>query len=66
MSITKEILKAEIDRVQTESVHTAVEPEFHVRQYLFHHFWIVEIEVGLAGQEVVQVVLPAPAVPGPC
>ncbi len=59
------VVEAEVDGVQAKAVHAAIQPELHIRQYLCLHRRVVEIQVRLAGQEVVQIILPATAVPGP-
>ena len=41
------------------------QPEAHAVELRVLHVGVVEVEVGLAGEEIVQVILHAPAVPGP-
>ena len=55
----------EIQRVVAEAVNTAVKPEPDGFEQRLAHVGIVKVEVGLRGQEVVQVILAAPRVPGP-
>jgi hypothetical protein len=59
------VVEEEIDRVQPVAVHAQVEPELHGRQQRVLHLRVVEVQVGLAGQEVVQVILAAARVPLP-
>ena len=58
-------MNIEIDRIQPEAVDTALEPEAHSVEQRILHVRIVEIEVGLAGQKIVQVILAAARVPLP-
>jgi hypothetical protein len=58
-------VEAEVDRVEAQAVDAAVEPEAHVVERGLLHVAVVEIEVGLRGQEVVQVVLLPARVPLP-
>ena len=59
------VVEAEVDRIEAEAVDAAVEPEAHVVQLSCAHVRVVEIEVGLTGEKVVQVVLTAPRLPLP-
>ena len=59
------VVVREVDRVQAEAVDAAIQPEPQVVDLRRAHLGIVEIEVGLRGQEIVQVVLPAPRLPFP-
>ena len=54
-----------VDRVEAEAVHPTVQPEAQVGQRPVLDLGVVIVQVGLAGQEVVQVILLAPRVPGP-
>ena len=58
-------MEVEVHGVEPEAVDAAFEPEPHRRQQPVLHVGVVEVEVGLLGEEVVQVVLIAPGVPGP-
>ena len=51
--------------VETEGVDADVEPEAHGVEDFFHDARIVEVEVGLVGEEAVPVVLLRDFVPGP-
>ena len=52
-------------RVEPESVHTARAPEPHNLAQPRAQFGTVMVETGLAGQELVQAILPPPMVPAP-
>ena len=51
--------------VHAQRVHAHVEPEAHGLEHLFDHQRIVEVEVGLVGEEAVPVVGLGRLVPGP-
>ena len=55
----------EIDRIEPEAVDAPLQPEAHIGQQSILHVGIVEVEVGLGDEEIVQVILHAPAVPLP-
>ena len=59
------VVKIVVHRVQPEPVDPAIQPESHRLQQPVLHVGIVKVEIRLAGQEVVQVVLPAPRIPFP-
>ena len=59
------VVEVEVDDVEPVAVDAEVEPEAHRIQHRVLHRRVVEVQVGLAGQEVVQVVLAAPRVPLP-
>ncbi|MNV50932.1 hypothetical protein D3C71_1429620 [compost metagenome] len=59
------IVEAEVDRIQAEAIHATVEPEPHVIQRGLLHRRVVEVQVGLVGQEVVQEILLTPRLPLP-
>ncbi|MPM00683.1 hypothetical protein SDC9_46912 [bioreactor metagenome] len=59
------VMHVEVDRVEAEAVDATLEPEpRHVQQRLLHRR-AMEVQVGLADEEVVQVILLAPGVPLP-
>ena len=51
--------------VETESVDAHVEPEAHGLEDFFHDARVVEVQIGLMGEEAVPVVLLRDFVPGP-
>jgi hypothetical protein len=53
-------VEAEVDRIEPEAVDAPVQPEAQPVEHRAPHVRVVEVEVGLRGQEVVQVIL-APA-----
>src|ERR1700744_4150538 len=54
-----------IDGIQAKPVHATREPEAcDVEQGLLHR-WIMNIEIGLGGQEIMQIILSTPPVPRP-
>ena len=59
------IVEIVVDGVQPEPVHPLVQPEADIFQMPVLHLGVVKVEIGLAGQEVVQIELLAAAVPGP-
>src|SRR3990167_8843646 len=59
------VVKAEVDGVQAVAVHTQLQPELHGVQQRILHGGVVEIQIGLAAEEVVQVVLAPARVPLP-
>jgi hypothetical protein len=58
-------VEAEVDRIQAEAIHAAVEPEAHVVQGRLLHVRVMEVQVRLVDQEVVQVVLLTARLPLP-
>ena len=54
-----------IDGVEPKPVNAALQPETHDIEHGILHVRIVEVQVGLAGEEIVQVILPARRVPFP-
>ena len=58
-------MHAEIDRIQPKPIDTAIQPELARGQKRVLHLGIMNIQVGLLVEEIVQVVLAAPGVPGP-
>ena len=58
-------VEVKIDGIQPEPVHPQIQPEAHVGQQRVLHLAVVEVQVRLAGQEVVQVILHSPRVPAP-
>ena len=59
------VMEIVVHRVQPEPVDPAIQPEAHRLQQPVLHQGIVKVEIRLAWQEVVQVILPAPRVPFP-
>src|SRR5207302_2581619 len=55
----------EIDGVDAKAVDAAVEPEARGVEQRILNRTIVDVEVGLLGQEIVQIILAATRVPGP-
>ena len=60
------VVKIVVHRIQPEPVEPPVEPEFAGLQDSVDHIGIVEIEIGLRGQKVVQVILPPAGIKLPC
>jgi hypothetical protein len=58
-------MEAEVDRVESQSIDTAVQPEAHVVERRLADLRVVEVQIRLRAQEIVQVVLPAARLPGP-
>jgi hypothetical protein len=58
-------VEVEVDDVEAVAVDAELEPELHRREHGVLDLRVVEVQVGLAGQEIVQVVLPAGRVPLP-
>ena len=58
-------MEVEVDRVEPEPVHAALQPETRRGKKRFLHLRIVEVEVRLFLQEIVHVVLLAPSIPLP-
>ena len=56
---------AEIDGVETEAVHASIQPETHFAEDGLDDLGMAKVEIGLLGQEIVQVVLAAPGIPLP-
>ncbi len=59
------VVEAEVDRIQAEAIHAAVQPEAHIVQGGLLHVRVMEVQVRLVDQEVVQVVLLAARLPLP-
>ena len=59
------IVHREIERVDPEPVDPAVEPEARHREHRVLHCGIVHVELRLAAEEIVQIILPPTRVPGP-
>ena len=59
------VVEEVVDRVEAEAVDAAVQPEAEGGKRPVLDLGVVVVEVGLRGEEVVQVVLLAPRVPGP-
>ena len=60
-----QFLVVDVDRVEANAVHAPVQPEAgHIQQRVLH-VHVVEVQVRLFDEEVVQVILLAPAVPLP-
>ena len=51
--------------VHAQRIDAHVEPEPHGFQYLFHHRWVIEVEVWLVGKEAVPIVGLGRIVPSP-
>ncbi len=59
------VVEVEVDGVESVAVDAEFEPELHGFEQRVLHFRVVEVQIGLAGQEVVQVVLAATRIPLP-
>src|SRR5688500_15028935 len=59
------VVKTEVDRIEPQAIDAAVEPETHVVEYGAAYCRFVEIQVGLRGKEIVQVVLLSTRLPLP-
>ena len=59
------VVHREVDGIEAEAVHPAVEPEPHALEQRVLNCGVVHVQVGLLGQEVVHEVLAAAGVPGP-
>jgi len=59
------VVEAEVDRIQAEAVHAAVQPEPHIVQGGLLHIRVMEVQVRLVDQKVVQVVLLTARLPLP-
>ena len=59
------IVHRKVDRIEPEAVDTAVQPEARDLEHRILYLRIVKIEIGLLGQEIVQIILAAPRVPRP-
>ena len=55
-----------VERIEAEAVDAPVEPEAHGVQQRILHGAVVHVELGLAGEELVHIILPAARVPCPC
>jgi len=58
-------MEIEVDRIEPESIDAAIHPEAGDIQQSILDLGIVKVQVGLFGEEIVQVVLHAPGVPLP-
>ena len=59
------VVHREVDRVEPEPVDSAVEPEASDSEHRVLNGRVVKVEIGLLGQEIVQIILSAPGVPCP-
>lgn len=59
------VMQIGIRHIEAEAIHTSVEPEAQHIHAGFHHFLIVEVELRLALQELVMVILPPNGIPRP-
>src|SRR5258708_1154888 len=59
------VMHRKIDRIDPKAVDAAIEPEARDIQKHVLNLSIMDIEVGLLRQEVVEVILAAPGIPGP-
>ena len=59
------VVEKVVHRIKPEAVNPAIQPEPHVFQLPVLHCDVVEIEIGLVGQEIMQVILLAPCIPLP-
>jgi trehalose synthase len=51
--------------VEAQAIDSHVHPEAHGVEYLFHDAGVIEVEIGLMGEEAMPVVLVSGVVPGP-
>jgi hypothetical protein len=61
----RRVVHREVDRVEAEAVDAALQPEAGGIDQRRLHLFIMHVEVGLRGQEVVQIILAPARVPGP-
>ena len=54
-----------VERIEAKAVDAPVQPELHRAQQRILHRNIVNVELRLAGQELVHIILPPPRIPGP-
>jgi len=59
------VVEIVVDRIEPEAVDAALEPEAHDVEHRVLHIRIVEVEIGLLGEEIVEVILAAAGVPLP-
>ena len=59
------IVHTEVDGVQAKSIDASLQPELEIAETCLPHFRVMAVEVRLAGQEIMQVVLPTPRFPLP-
>jgi len=59
------VVKTKVDGIKAQAVHAAIQPEAQHIQHRAAHVGIVEVEIGLRGQEIVQVILAAARLPLP-
>src|SRR3546814_3078708 len=59
------VVHREVDRVEPEAVDSPVEPEARDVEQGVLHRRIVDIEIGLAAEKIVQIILPAAGVEAP-
>ncbi len=59
------VVHREVDRIDAEAVDAAAEPKACDVQQRILHGQVVDVEIRLIGQKIVEIILAAPAVPGP-
>ena len=59
------IRKIESDCNKPKSVYPPLQPKARYVQQAFLNLWFVEIQIGLGGQKIMQIILAAPRVPMP-
>ncbi|EGE59994.1 hypothetical protein RHECNPAF_1760086 [Rhizobium etli CNPAF512] len=60
------VVEIEIDGVEAEAIDASIEPEAHDIEQTVLHVRIMQVHVGLRGEEIVQVILHARRIPRPC
>ena len=63
--LQRRVVEVVVHRIQPKAIHTQLQPETHVGQQRVLHLPVVKVQVRLAGQEIVQVILHPPGVPAP-
>ena len=53
------------NRIEPQPIHAHIHPETHGIEHLFHHPWVIKIEIRLMPEEAVPIVLLRNVVPGP-
>lgn len=59
------VVQQEVDRVQAEPIHAAIEPKATCLQQRVHHCWIMQVQRRLVTEEMVHEILPPPRLPRP-
>src|SRR3546814_20137309 len=59
------VRQREVDRVESEAIDAAIEPEPRYIKLCLLHRRIAPVELRLCAREIVQIILPPPRVPAP-